>query len=141
MTSSGSILIDSKKMLGIEEDYDAFDQELILHINSIFSTLNQLGVGDPEGFSISGDHDTWESFIGEIRTDLQNVRSYVYLRLRLLFDPPSNSFLVSSLQRQVEEMEWRINVQVETPSKEVSYHEWPNTTALRSARDEMGRST
>lgn len=116
-----SILNDAKKMLGIEPDYKAFDDELCMHISSIMMTLNQLGVGPPQGFSVYDEDATWDVFLGRSRKDLAAVRSYIFLRLRLMFDPPANSFLVTSLQSQVDQLEWRLNVQVETPSVEVDY--------------------
>ncbi len=116
-----NILEDSKRMLGIESDYKAFDQELLLHINSIFVILNQLGVGPPSGFFVEDEDAKWINFVGDKRKDLNIIKSYVFIRLRLLFDPPANSFLVSSLETQAKEFEWRLNVQVETPVLEVDY--------------------
>lgn len=108
----GSILEDVKKQLGIEPEYTHFDPELILHINSILFTLNQLGVGPSEGYSISSDADQWESItLG--RSDLQSIMSYVYLRVRLIFDPPQMGYLVESYNKQREELEWRLNVEAE----------------------------
>ncbi len=116
-----SILHDCKKMLGIEDDYKAFDSELFLHINSIFVILNQLGVGPPSGFLVEDEDAKWEHFLGDSRRDLNLVKSYVFIRLRLMFDPPANSFLVNSLTEQAKEFEWRLNVQVETPQFGVDY--------------------
>ncbi len=116
-----SILEDAKKMLGIEMDYKAFDAELLLHINSIFVILNQLGIGPPSGFIVEDEESNWVDFTGPTRKDLNLIKSYVFLRLRLMFDPPANSFLVSSITEQVKEFEWRLNVQVETPEFGVDY--------------------
>lgn len=104
-----SILESTKKVLGIAADYTVFDVDILMHINSVFSTVNQLGIGPLEGFAISDDTATWADFLG---TDLRlnAVRSYVYLRVRLLFDPPSTSYLIDSMRKQYEEMEWRLNV-------------------------------
>lgn len=107
-----SILDTTKKALGLGADYDGFDPDIIMHINSVFFTLNQLGVGPSEGFAISGSDETWDAFLGsDLR--LNAVKSYVYIKVRLLFDPPANSFGISALEKQATEYEWRLNVHVE----------------------------
>lgn len=108
-----SILLTVKKMLGIAEEYHAFDLDLIININSVFLTLNQLGVGPTRPYKISGDAETWADFLGDQYGELEGVETYVYLKVRLLFDPPTNSFLVDAMQSQVAELEWRLNFQVE----------------------------
>ena len=109
---SDSILNSTKKILGIDSDYDAFDPDIMMHINSVFSTLNQLGIGPEDGFAIEDDVATWDTFLGgDLR--LNSVKSYVYLRVRLLFDPPTVSYLVEAMKQQVQEFEWRLNVQRE----------------------------
>lgn len=107
-----SILTTVKKVLGLAEDYTAFDVDIIMHINSILSVVNQLGVGPGEGFSIEDKAPTWEQFLG---TDPRknDVKTYVYLRVRLLFDPPSTSHAIASVKEQYKELEWRINVERE----------------------------
>ena len=107
-----NILDSIKKLLGIDEVDLNFDQELIMHINSVFMVLHQLGVGPVGGFKISSNEEAWADFVG-IRLDLESVKSYIYLKVRLLFDPPQNSFLVGSIEKQIEEQEWRLQVQVE----------------------------
>ena len=107
-----NILDSIKKLLGIDEMDLNFDQELIMHINSVFMVLNQLGVGPVGGFKISSLEETWTDFVGA-RLDLESVKSYIYLKVRLLFDPPQNSFLVGSIEKQIEEHEWRLQAQVE----------------------------
>lgn len=104
-----SILISTKKILGIAEDYTAFDLDIITHINTAFSTLTQLGVGPVTGFMIESDEELWEDFILE---DLQYnaVKSYVFLKVRQLFDPPTTSYLIAAQERQIEQLEWRLNV-------------------------------
>lgn len=105
---SDSILTNTKKVLGIAEEYTAFDFDVMMHINSVFSTLQQLGVGPEEGFEITGDGEEWQDFLdGDKR--LNNVKTYVYLRVRLLFDPPTTSYLIDALDKQRQELEWRIN--------------------------------
>jgi hypothetical protein len=103
-----SILNSTKKILGIAQDYTAFDLDIITHINTAFSTLTQLGVGPTIGFMIEDATTEWADFIG---TDdqLNSVKSYVFLRVRLLFDPPSTSFLINAYQDQIRELEWRLN--------------------------------
>ena len=106
-----SILESIKNLLGIEEECTTFDKELVVHINSELMVLNQLGVGIT-GFSISDKSSTWNDFLGEIN-DLDAVRSYVYLRVRLVFDPPTSSALLTSMQNRANEYEWRLNVAVD----------------------------
>lgn len=105
-----SILTSIKKLLGITEEYTQFDPDLIIHINSIFFTLNQLGVGPEEPFSITGATEEWTDFTTD---KLNAVRTYVGLRARLYFDPPTNSSLLNSMKDDVRELEWRLNVEVD----------------------------
>lgn len=107
-----SILTSIKKLLGIEEDYTQFDDDIIMHINSVFLNLTQLGVGPSEGFLIEDDTATWEDFIGD-SNQLQAVKSYMYLKVKLLFDPPLSSSVIESMNRMIAELEWRLNVSVE----------------------------
>lgn len=104
-----SILDSTKQVLGIEPDYTAFDQDVIMAINSAFSTLNQLGVGPEAGFFIPDKTTEWEDFIGD-DARLNAVRTYVCLRVRLIFDPPATSFAIQAIEKQIEELAWRINV-------------------------------
>lgn len=109
---SESILTSTKKVLNLAEDYEAFDQDVIMHINSVFSTLNQLGVGPDEGFMIEDGVQTWDAFLeGDPR--LNHVKTYVYLRVRMLFDPPTLGYVVDAMKEQIKEHEWRLNVQRE----------------------------
>lgn len=110
-----SILTDTKKILGIAEEYTAFDQDIITHINSVFVILNGLGIGPEEGFDISDDTAVWTDFLGDDKR-LNSVKSYVYLRVRLLFDPPQTSFHISALENQYKELEWRLSIQRESTS-------------------------
>ena len=107
-TISESILDSTKKVLGLETDYDVFDVDVIMHVNSVLSTLNQLGIGPDEGFAIEDATPTWSDFLEDVKP-LNNVKSYVYLRVRMLFDPPTTSFLQESMQKQILEFEWRIS--------------------------------
>ena len=108
-----SILDSTKKVLNLDADYTSFDQDIIMHINAAFSTLNQLGVGPQSGFMIEDNEAVWFDFLaGDLR--LNNVKTYVYLRVRMLFDPPTIGYLVDAMQKQIDELEWRINVQRES---------------------------
>ncbi|QDH85243.1 virion structural protein [Gordonia phage Kenosha] len=106
---SESILNSTKKMLGIDADYDAFDMDVILHINGALSTLNQLGLGPEEGFMIEDETAEWGDLL-EDDMRLNSVKSLIYLKVRLVFDPPSTSFVLSAMQEQIKELEWRLNV-------------------------------
>ena len=110
-----SILISIKKLLGIAEDYTHFDTDIIIHINSVFMVLTQLGVGPSEGFSIEGAEETWDDY-NKYPTDLQAVKSYMYLKVKLLFDPPTSSAVMESTNRMISEYEWRLNVDAESNS-------------------------
>lgn len=108
-----SILDSTKKILGISPEYTAFDLDIVTHINTVFTTLEQLGVGPVGGFMIEDASPVWgDYFLGDDKR-LNGVKTYIYLRVRLMFDPPTNSFAMNSLQEQVRELEWRLNVAVE----------------------------
>lgn len=106
-----SILKSIKKLLGIDEDFEEFDTDVIIHVNSVLMTLCQLGVGPERPYHISGSDETWADFLGDEYEDYNMVKSYVYARVRLIFDPPSNSFLVDSLTNLVREYEYRLELQ------------------------------
>ena len=108
-----SILTTIKKLLGITEEYEHFDQDIIMHINSVFMILTQLGVGPSNAFSISDKTATWDEFIEE-GTNLEAVKSYVYMKVRLLFDPPLSSAVMECINRSINELEWRLNVSAES---------------------------
>lgn len=107
-----SILTSIKKMLGVAEDYTEFDEDIITHINSVFLNLTQLGVGPEEGFMIEDDTAVWEDFIVD-SIQLQAVKTYMYLKVKLLFDPPLSSSVTESFTRMIAELEWRLNVAVD----------------------------
>lgn len=114
MTSlNDSIFLTVKKMLGIAEEYKAFDLDLVVNINSTFLSLCQLGVGPRFPFSISGEAETWSDLLGEQEAIVQGVATWVFLKTRLVFDPPTQGFLVEEIHKQIDELEWRLNVQVE----------------------------
>lgn len=110
-----SILTSIKKLLGITEDYEHFDRDIIIHINSVFSILTQIGVGSETGFFIIDKTATWSDFISD-NAKIEMVKTYVYLKVKLLFDPPLNSSVTNSMEKTISELEWRLNV--ETDGKE-----------------------
>lgn len=107
-----SILTSIKKLLGIAKEYEHFDLDIIMHINSVFMILNQLGVGPPEGFTIENDSAVWVDFVQDT-TKIEAIKSYMYLKVKLLFDPPLSSAVMDSMNRMINELEWRINVMVD----------------------------
>ena len=104
-----SILTSTKKILGIAETYTAFDLDIITHINLAFSTLNQLGIGPANGFFIEDASAEWTD-IGLSDVILNMVKTYMYLKVRSLFDPPATSFAIEAMNNQIKEQEWRLNV-------------------------------
>lgn len=109
-----SILTSIKKSLGIGESYEHFDPDIIMHINTFLMVLIQLGIGPHEGFSISDKSKTWSDFLGEDCNDLEAVKSYVYMKVKLIFDPPSTAALIKSMERSADELEWRLREKAET---------------------------
>lgn len=107
-----SILNDTKKLLGLAVDYTHFDTDIIIHINSVFDDLNDLGIGPIAGFAITDSAADWSAFLGESLL-LNRVKTYMYLRVRLLFDPPATSFAIEAIEKQIEELEWRLNMRRE----------------------------
>ena len=118
-----SILTSIKKLLGITADYDNFDDDIIMHINTVFMTLNQLGVGPAEGFRIEDDAAIWDDFIKvdennpetkTLQTLQSAVKSYIHLKVKLLFDPPLSSAVMEAIKQSINELEWRLNIQAES---------------------------
>lgn len=108
-----SILTDTKKLLGITEEYENFDLDIITHINSVFSILCQLGVGPKAGFSITDKASTWEDFLPNQDPRLNMVKSYMYAKVRLMFDPPQSGSHKEALEATVDELTFRLSVQVD----------------------------
>ena len=108
-----SILNSINKLLGIAEDYDHFDSDIIMHINSVFATLTQLGVGPEDGFSIDDESAKWEDFLPEERM-LHSVKSYMFMKVKLMFDPPLSSAVIECTKEQIKELEWRLQVAVDS---------------------------
>lgn len=112
-----SILTSIKKLLGIVEEYDHFDADIIMHINSVFMILTQLGVGPPEGFMIEDETATWNDFL-QGNHNLETVKSYMHLKVKLLFDPPLSSAVIEAMNNMIKEFEWRLNVMAESTQPE-----------------------
>ena len=109
-----SIFESVKKVLGLLGDDSSFDEDILLHINSVVSTLRQLGLSIPADFYVRDDVQTWQDLLGEFR-DLDLVKSYMAMKVRLMFDPPSSSFGLKSMEEMAKEYEWRINVLTDQP--------------------------
>ena len=120
-----SILESVKKVLGLTKEYDSFDTDILMHINTVFSNLTQMGVGPEEGFTIEGYDELWEDYETSNELKTQQIRSYISLKVRSLFDPPSNGNVAAAMNKSIEEMEYRLFVEeensryVETVDEEV----------------------
>lgn len=112
-----SILLTIKKLLGLSEDYDVFDMDIIIHINMVFNILNQMGVGPKDGFIISGPEDSWNDYVRDSRK-LEMVKTYIYLKVKQIFDPGTSSALNNAIEAQINELEWRLHVQVDPGDEE-----------------------
>lgn len=108
-----SILTSIKKLLGLAENYEAFDADIILHINTVFMVLHQLGIGPDEGFSITSKKEKWDDYV-DSDENLEALKTYIYLKVKLVFDPPQNGATMEALQNSIKEYEWRLNVQAES---------------------------
>lgn len=109
-----SILTSIKKMLGIDEEYDHFDPDIIMHINSVLVILSRLGVGPSSGFRIEDDTSTWDDYIPDM-ANFEDVKTYIYLKVRLVFDPPTSSAVIQAMKETIAELEFTLNVAAETP--------------------------
>lgn len=114
-----SILTSIKKLIGITEDYKHFDTDLIIHINSVFMILSQMGIGPDNGFSISDETTTWNDYLPEGNKNFEAVKTYMYLKTRIVFDPPQSSSTMEAMKQTISELEWRLNVEAEQKRKEV----------------------
>lgn len=110
-----SILDSVKNVLGVDSSYTVFDLQILMHINSVFPTLSQIGIGPSVGFMIEDNTVTWDAFLAN-DDNLNSVKSYMYLRVRMLFDPPTTSFTIDAMKQQIQEFEWRLNVKREGES-------------------------
>ena len=107
-----SILTSIKKLLGITEEYTNFDPDIIMHINTVFMILNQLGVGPEKCFTIEDDVTTWNEFV-PAGMDIEAIKTYIYLKVKLVFDPPSSSIVQQCMNESIKELEWRLNMDAE----------------------------
>ena len=105
-----SILTSVKMAIGVAEEYEHFDPVIVMHINTYLAILNQVGIGPPSGFSIHDKTTTWSDFIGADAKKLNDVQTYVYLRVKLVFDPPSTAAVIESMTNIASEIEWRLGV-------------------------------
>lgn len=112
-----SILLLTKKKIGISPDDYAFDEDIITDINAVIFSLNLIGIGE-EGFSISDASATWTDLLGENVKIYEAVKTFIYLKVKLMFDPPSSSFVVSALEKQISEIEWKLNFKYESKNNE-----------------------
>lgn len=104
-----SILVSIKKLLGIDASYTAFDVDVIVHINTAFAVLNQLGVGPADGFMIEGEKESWDDYITD--NNFSMVKTFVYLKVRLAFDPPTSTALIESMNNTLNELTWRLELE------------------------------
>lgn len=116
---SESILTSVKKNLGIIEDDTSFDSDIILDINSIFPILYQIGIGS-EGFEIEDKETTWSDFLGEDLSRLALVKAYMYLQVRMIFDPPQSSSVISAYESRIQEYTWRLNAMADPTKDEIT---------------------
>ena len=108
-----SILETTKKLLGLTKEYDSFDTDIIIHINTVFSNLTQMGIGPKEGFTITGYSETWDQFITSSELKTQQVKSYMALKVKSLFDPSANGNVSEAIKNAISEMEYRLYVEEE----------------------------
>ena len=109
-----SILTSIKLLLGVTEEYTPYDPQIIMHINSVFMILNQLGIGPETPFTISDKDASWSDFITD--GDVEGIKSYMFLKVKLLFDTPTNGIVLGSYEKLIQEFEWRCNVKAEGES-------------------------
>ena len=109
--TSDSILENVKGMIGLIED-TSFDRDIVLHINSVLMILNQMGVGPQDNFIIKGSDETWSDFIPETQ-DIEAVKTYLYLKVKMVFDPPISSIVKDAMSQAISELEWRLNFNAE----------------------------
>lgn len=118
-----SILQTIKRMIGPSMLSNEFDTDLVVHINSVLFDLNELGVGPTEGFVVTGDTETWEDFLGPNVKNLEAVKTFIYLKVKMIFDPPTIGGVINAYEKLIKEYEWRINVMVDpggySPPKQV----------------------
>lgn len=107
-----NVLNSIKKLLGIPEDYTTFDQDIMIHINSVFMILSEMGVGPSNGYSLKDGTEKWGDFISDDK-NLEGIKTYIYMKVKTIFDPPLNSAVLASMKELISEFEWRINNEAE----------------------------
>jgi hypothetical protein len=108
-----SILETIKKMLGLPKDYDSFDTDILVHINTVLSNLTQMGIGPEEGFTITGYDETWSQFVTSDPLKTQQIKSYIYLKVKTMFDPTANSNVAEAINNSITELEYRLYIEEE----------------------------
>lgn len=121
--TTNSILLSTKQVLGISEEYTAFDIDILMHINSALTKLGDVGIGPPQGYTILGAEEFWSDFVGPTARSYNDVRTFVYLSVRLVFDPPASGYGIAAMERQLDEITWRINAR-----REEENHPWITQT-------------
>lgn len=109
-----SILTSIKKLLGIEEDFEAFDPDIVMHINTVFALLKRMGVGPSNGFTIQDSESVWNDFMqDESNTFIESVKTYIYLKVKMIFDPPNSSAVMEAMKENIKELEWSLNFELD----------------------------
>lgn len=114
-----SILTSIKKLLGIDEEDTSFDPDITIHINSIIPNLSQMGIGPKNGFIVIDNTQLWSDYIGSSIINLEGVKTYLYLKIKLIFDPPTNSTTIDAINKNLGELEWRMMLAIESNNLEV----------------------
>ena len=114
-----SILNTIKKMLGIDSDDTDFDVDIMIHINSITPNLSQMGIGPTNGYIVTSSEQLWSDYIDSSIINLEGVKTYIYLKTKLIFDPPTNSTTIEAINKNLSELEWRMMLAIETNNLEV----------------------
>ena len=130
---SDSILNSIKKLLGLTEDYKFFDADIIMHINMAFMILYQLGVGTEAPFSIEDETPVWSDFLGDSQ-DLYGVKTYIYLKVKLVFDPPQSSAVMEAIKQNIQELEWRLNVTADPKHTFTATEKTNNAIAIKNRK-------
>jgi len=118
INNNESILVSIKKLLGLASSNNSFDTDVIIHINTAFMVLNQLGVGPEEGFSINSSEEVWSDFVDDDEY-FDAIKTYIYLKVKMVFDPPQHGPTEDALKESIREYEWRLNVKAENAEKGV----------------------
>ena len=114
-----SILNTIKKLLGIDSEDDNFDTDITVLINSTIPALAQIGIGPPNGFVVTSADDKWVDWLVDNQINVEGIKTYIYLKVKLIFDPPTNSTVIEAFNKSLSEMEWRMMLAIETNNLEV----------------------